>query len=95
MGMTHAFLPDYATVVLLLDADPAHNHRLVERVLSACRQVHHAPVMVGVGAPDWVTPELKDLVERQGLAWLPVPTRVAQPEAADVWGALAPVWAPT
>jgi len=93
MGMAHAVLPDHAAVVLLLDADAAHNRRIIDRVLSACRQVHHAPVIVGVGADEWLTDELKDLVERQGLPWCGVPTMSPQPGPMDCWRALAPVLA--
>jgi len=93
MGMAHAVLPDHAAVVVLLDADPAHNRRIIDRVLSACRQVHHAPVIVGVGADEWVTDGLKDLVERQGLAWWGLPTAATQPEPGDFWQALAPALA--
>lgn len=93
MGMAHAVLPDHAAVVVLLDADPAHNRRIIDRVLSACRQVHHAPVIVGVGADEWVTDGLKDLVERQGLAWWGLPTAATQPAPGDFWQALAPALA--
>jgi hypothetical protein len=90
MGMTHAVLPDHGAVVLLLDASAAHNQRLIERVLLACRQVHHVPLIVGVGAPAWVTDELQELVERQGLAWLGVPTATGEPGPRELWASLAP-----
>jgi len=93
MGMTHAFLPDYAAVGLLLDDDATRNRRIIDRVLSACRQVHHVPVIVGLGTPEQLTPELLEQVERQGLAWRPAATRVAQPDMPDYWAALHPVLA--
>lgn len=93
MGMAHAVLPDHAAVVVVLDADAAPNRRIIERVLSACRQVHHVPVIVGVGADEWLTDELKELVERQGLAWWGVPTVSPEPGPGDFWLALEPILA--
>jgi len=93
MGMAHAFLPDHAAVVLLMSADPARNAHLIERVLLACRQVHHVPVIVGLGTHDTVTPDLQELVERQGLPWMSAISPQRQPEPLDLWGALQPVLA--
>lgn len=89
MGMTHAFLPDYRGLVLLLDDDTAYSERLVGRVLSACRQVHHAPVIIGVGSAAVVGPTMRDLVERQGLAWMAVEVP-ENASLADTWQALMP-----
>ena len=91
MGMTHAFLPDFAAVVVLLDGSVGRNQRLVERVLTACRQTHHSPLIVGLGGSDQVTTELQELVERQGMPWV---AAVAPGEAhgpAELWAALEPV----
>lgn len=93
MGMAHAMLPDHAAVALLLDADASHNRRIIERVLSACRQVHHAPAVVGVGADPWLTDDLKTLVERQGMPWVEAPSGSDQTEPLDLWSALEPVLA--
>lgn len=93
MGMAHAFLPDHAVVVVILGEDPARNAHLIERVLLACRQVHHVPVIVGLGTPDTATPELQELVERQGLPWLSAISPQHQPEPLDLWAALQPVLA--
>lgn len=91
MGMTHAFLPDYAAIVLLLDKDLETNRRIIGRVLDACRQVHHTPAIVGLGTHATVVPELKELVERQGLLWIGAPSRMAMPELPDLWETLDPV----
>lgn len=93
MGVAHAFLPDHAAVVVLMGEDPARNRHITERVLSACRQVHHAPVFVGLGTHQTVTPDLQDLVERQGLPWLAAVSPLRQPEARDLWAVLEPVLA--
>ena len=93
MGMAHAFLPDHAVVVVMLGEDPARNAHLIERVLLACRQVHHAPGIVGLGTPETVTPEVQELVERQGLPWLPAICPLRQPGPLDLWAALQPVLA--
>lgn len=91
MGVAHAFLPDHAAVVLLLCGDASRNRHLIDRVLAACRQVHHAPVIVGLGAPGSVTPELQALVERQGLPWAAAVSPLQQPQPLDLWAALEPV----
>lgn len=91
MGMTHAFLPDYAAVVLLLDRDATANQRIVDRVLSACRQVHHVPTIVGLGTRVELTSDLMEQVERQGMAWRDACTRSSQPDLAGYWAALQPV----
>lgn len=91
MGMTHAFLPDYAAIVVLLHTDLETNLRIIERVLGACRQVHHMPAIVGLGTHATVRPELKELVERQGVLWIGAPSRMAMPELSDLWETLDPV----
>ena len=91
MGMMHAFLPDYAAVVVVLDADPARNERIINRVVQACHQVHHAPVIVGLGPADWVTRDLQDLVERQGLPWRSAPLPGEDAHLGDHWAALEPL----
>lgn len=93
MGMTHAFLPDCAAVVLLLDGSVGRNQRLVERVLTACRQTHHSPLIVALGGADRVTVELREWVERQGMPWI---AAIAPGEAhgpAELWSSLEPVLA--
>lgn len=91
MGMTHAFLPDYAAVVLLLDDDARANQRIIDRVLSACRQVHHLPTIVGLGTHEELTKDLVEQVERQGLAWRAARTRMLRPDLEDYWASLQPV----
>lgn len=91
MGMTHAFLPDHAAVVVLMGEDPERNQRVTERVLAACRQVHHAPVFIGLGTHEHVTPALQELVERQGLPWLAALCPLRRPDVLDLWAALQPV----
>jgi hypothetical protein len=93
MGMTHAFLPDCAAVVLLLDGSVGRNQRLVERVLTACRQTHHSPLIVGLGGPDQVSTELKELVERQGMPWAEAVAPGSAHGPAELWATLEPVLA--
>lgn len=93
MGMAHAFLPDHAAVVVLMGQDTERNQLIVEKVLSACRQVHHAPVIIALGTHETVRPDLQELVERQGLPWLSALTPLRRPEAMDLWAALEPVLA--
>lgn len=90
MGMAHADLPDLTAVVLLLGDNVARNRHLIERVLSACRQVHHAPAIVGLGTPGQATAELQELVERQGLPWVGAHSALQHPVPRDLWAALAP-----
>jgi hypothetical protein len=78
-------------VVLLLCDDPARNQHLIERVLSANRQVHHAPVIVGLGTHAQITPELQALVERQGLPWVAARSPLQRPDEQDLWAVLQPV----
>lgn len=91
MGMTHAFLPNYEAVVILLDDDAEQNHRIVGKVLSACRQVHHTPTIIGLGTHLSVTPDLQTEVERQGHAWLGITSPMSRPDLADYWEVLEPV----
>lgn len=91
MGVAHAFLPDHAAVVVIVGEHPERNRLVIERVLLACRQVHHAPVIIGLGTAGNVTPELQELVERQGLPWLPAISPESQPGPLDLWSALEPV----
>ncbi|WP_310564740.1 BLUF domain-containing protein [Hydrogenophaga sp.] len=93
MGMAHAFLPDHAAVVLLLSDDAARNQHLVDRVLAANQQVHHVPVIVGLGTHDQVTPALQEQVERQGLPWVAARSPLRRPDAMDLWAVLQPVLA--
>jgi len=92
MGMMHAFLPDYGAVVVLLDADPARNERIVNRLVHACHQVHRAPVLIGLGPAAWMSSSLKDQVERQGLPWrdAPIPLDFHAVQLSDYWAALQP-----
>lgn len=91
IGVAHAFLPDHAAVVVQMGDDPARNRHITERVLSACRQVHHAPFIVGLGTHETVTPDLQELVERQGLPWLAAKSPLRRPEPMDLWAVLSPV----
>jgi aromatic ring-cleaving dioxygenase len=91
MGMTHAFLPDYAAMVLMLDGSAGRNQRLVERVLAASHQVHHTPLIVGVGGAAQATAELQDRVQRQGMPWAAAITPSATPDLAEQWWALEQV----
>lgn len=91
MGMAHAFLPDYAAVVLLLDGSASRNMRLVERVIVACQQAHHSPVVVGVGAHAEAVREVQTRVESQGLAWLGAVTAHERPHSPELWQALEPL----
>ncbi|PKO77371.1 MAG: hypothetical protein CVU21_08445 [Betaproteobacteria bacterium HGW-Betaproteobacteria-15] len=90
MGMTHAFLPDYTAVVVLLDQDAAANQRIIDRVLAACRQVHHLPTIVGLGTQAELSTDLMEQVERQGLAWRAARTLTGKPDLGDYWVALLP-----
>lgn len=91
MGMTHAFLPDYAAVVVLLDEDERRNLRLLTRLLSACRQVHHAPAIIGAGHGLAIGADMQSLVEKQGYAWQGVDLGSARADLAAAWQAIAPV----
>lgn len=93
MGMTHAFLPSCAAVVLLLDGSAQRNTRLVDRVLLICRQVHHSPLIMGWGTSEQVSTEVQELVERQGMPWVAATARGTTPDDAELWDALAPVLA--
>jgi Sensors of blue-light using FAD len=93
MGMTHAFLPDYAAVLVLLDEDESRNQRLLARVLAACRQVHHAPIIIGAGHRVAIGVGLQSLVEKQGYAWQAVDLGSARAGLAATWQAVAPVLA--
>ena len=90
MGMAHAFLPDYAAVVVVLDGSASRNQRILERVIAACHQVHHAPVIVGLGGQASVTGALQETVERQGLPWLAAPCASDTPGLSELWQALEP-----
>lgn len=91
MGMAHALLPDHAAVVVLLGSSPERNQRLIERVLVACRQVHHNALIVGVGSREQVSEALGEAVMRQGMPWAGVVAQGASPDAAAIWAALAPL----
>jgi hypothetical protein len=93
MGTTHAFLPDHRAIALMLDADPERNARLVGRVLDACQQVRHAPLIIGLGAPAALDPALQARVENAGHAWQGVTVALEMPAPSDQWVALAPVLA--
>jgi hypothetical protein len=80
MGMAHSFLPEYAAVVVLLDGSGSRNQRIVDRVITACQQVHHSPVIMGLGFPACVTTALQEPVERQGLPWLAAPCTKESPD---------------
>jgi hypothetical protein len=90
MGMTHAFLPEYTAVVVLLDGSASRNQRILDRVIAACRQVHHTPVIVALGGPASVTSELQNSVERQGFPWLAAICPSDTPELPELWQALEP-----
>lgn len=92
MGMTHAFLPEYAALLLMLDEDVAVSQRLVERVLVACRQVHHAPLIIAAGHGHAIGPGMRALVERQGMSWMAVPLP-AEPALQDTWCRVSPALA--
>lgn len=91
MGMTHAFLPDFAAVVLMLDGSAGRNLRLVERLLIACLQVHHSPLIVGLGGDEQVSADIQQLVERRGMPWAAAISQSAKPDNAELWRALEPV----
>ena len=85
MGMTHAFLPEYGVVVVLLDGSASRNRRILDRVLAACQQVHHSPVIVALGSAQCVSPELQELVERQGLPWVSAACASESPRLNELW----------
>ncbi|WP_157694171.1 BLUF domain-containing protein [Hydrogenophaga crassostreae] len=91
MGMTHAFLPEFAAVVLMLDGSAGRNLRLTERVLVACRQVHHSPLIVGLGGGEQVSADIQRLVERQGMPWMAAISPSARPDKTELWQAVEPV----
>lgn len=88
MGMTHAFLPDYAAVVLLVGQDPVQNASILRRLMVTCRQVHHRPVMIGLGPDPWFSPELTVLAEEYELRWIEAGTGEHIPDMATLWWAL-------
>ena len=91
MGMTHAFLPDYAAVVILLDADVQRNQHLLDRILTACQQVHHQPAVIGLCADGSFTDTLKASTEARGLRWHEARTGEREPGLAEQWWALKQV----
>lgn len=91
MGMTHAFLPDHAAVVLLLDADAGHNQRLLERLLVVCQQVRHRPAIIGLGADACFAPELRFATEARGQPWLEARTGAGAASHGQLWMALKTV----
>ena len=88
MGMTHAFLPDYAAVVILLDADAQRNELLLERILTACQQVHHQPAVIGLGADSSFSDALRSATEARGMRWHEARTGEREPDLAEQWWAL-------
>jgi hypothetical protein len=90
MGMTHAFLPDYAALVLLMQPDPALNRRWLDRLLLTCEQVHHRPAVIGLGAAGWYTPDLRAATEACGQRWIEARTVDDEPGPASRWAALRP-----
>ncbi|MEZ5701565.1 MAG: BLUF domain-containing protein [Burkholderiaceae bacterium] len=89
MGMTHAFFPDYAAIVLLLDGSEARNQRLVDRVLEAARQAHHNPLLVGIVGPDQSTEILRATAQRQGATWAEIRCSNKTPEPSECWQKLS------
>ncbi|WP_374406238.1 BLUF domain-containing protein [Hydrogenophaga sp.] len=88
MGMTHAFLPDYAAVVLVMDSDSGRNEGLLERILTACQQVHHQPVIIGLGANGWFSGALRASAEARGHRWIEARTGDDAPDLSTQWWAL-------
>lgn len=88
MGMTHAFLPDYAAVVIVLDTDAGRNEHLLERLLTACQHVAHQPVIVGLGADSWFSDPLRSATEARGLRWVEARTGERAFDFATQWWAL-------
>lgn len=88
MGMTHAFLPDYAAVVIVLDTDPERNGHLLERTLTACEQVQHRPALIGLGADGCFGEALRSTVESRGLVWHEARTGEPASDLATQWWAL-------
>jgi len=88
MGMTHAFLPDYAALVIVLDTDPERNEHLLDRLLTACQHVAHQPVIVGLGADSWFSDSLRSTTEARGLRWVEARTGDRAHDMATLWWAL-------
>lgn len=88
MGMTHAFLPDYAAVVIVLDTDPERNGHLLERILTVCEQVQHRPAIVGLGADGCFSDDLRAATEARGLRWHEARTGEPASDLATQWWAL-------
>lgn len=88
MGMTHAFLPDYAAVVILLDTDAQRNEQLLERILTACQQVQHQPAVIGLGAGGSFSDTLRASTEARGLRWHEARTGEPASDLATQWWAL-------
>jgi hypothetical protein len=88
MGMTHAFLPDYAAVVIVLDTDAQRNEHLLERTLTACQQVHHQPAIIGLGEDSCFSDALRAATEARGLRWHEARTVGPSSDMATQWWAL-------
>ncbi|WP_066262992.1 BLUF domain-containing protein [Hydrogenophaga flava] len=88
MGMTHAFLPDYAALVIVLDTDPERNEHLLDRLLTASQHVAHQPVIVGLGADSWFSDSLRSTTEARGLRWVEARTGDRAHDMATLWWAL-------
>lgn len=92
LGLTHAFLPDYAVVVLLLDAVPQRNIQLLDKLLRACQRVQHLPALVAVGPAGWHLPEMAARAQASGMVWLEVRLDEAHGGGPHVqWEALRPL----
>jgi Sensors of blue-light using FAD len=88
MGMTHAFLPDYAALVIVLDTDAQRNEHLLDRTLTACGQVHHQPAIIGLGADGCFSDALRTATEARGLRWHEARTGAPASDLATQWWAL-------
>ncbi len=70
IGLTQAFLSDYSHVIVLLSGIAERDRQLLERLLAACRNLTHRPVVVGLGPSDADHSTLQRLASDGGLIYL-------------------------
>ena len=89
IGLTQAFLQDYSHVVLLLCGSGTDNAEMMLTLVSACSQLAHRPVVVGLGGPDCDHAGLRQLARGGGMVYLDCD--LSEPRSASaLWTAAEP-----
>jgi hypothetical protein len=87
--LTRALLTDHSHVVMLLDADPGPDQRLMDRVGQALAGFSAAPALLGVAGGGAAHEEMARLAANWGLRYEAVPAVELQDHGA-LWGAIEP-----